>query len=93
MANYLATVPDFLSLILEQLLCPGRTGMIKIGILIMQTNIQEYLEQLDEVLQLFQGFRIIVPVSGHPDLEVSLKDGRVAPLKQYAVVKRFGLFQ
>lgn len=62
-----------------------RTGLTNIGILVMQTNIQEYVEQLDEVLQLFQGFRMIVSVSGHPDLKVSLKDGRVAPLTQSAV--------
>lgn len=67
--------------------------MTKVGILVMQTNIQEYLEQLDEVLQLFQGFRMIVSVSEQPDLKVSFEDGRVAPLKESAVVKRFGLFQ
>lgn len=67
--------------------------MTKIGILVMQTNIQEYLEQLDEVLQLFQGFRMIVSVSEQPDLKASFEDGRVAPLKESAVVRRFGLFQ
>lgn len=67
--------------------------MTKISIFLLQTNIQEYLKQLNELLQLFLGFRMIVSVSGHPDLKISLEDGLVAPLKQSAVVKRFGLFQ
>lgn len=38
MANHLATFPDFLSLILEQVLCPGRTGMTKSSILVMRVS-------------------------------------------------------
>ena len=37
-----------------------------------------YLEPLNEVLQLFQGFQMVMSVSGHHGLKVSLGDGLVA---------------